>query len=76
MLAVLIVPISLIANVLRVLSLTLITYYFGEAAGQGYLHVFAGLVLFLSALILIISIDRLLLFIVKTRSVTNVRQCD
>lgn len=72
MLAVLIVPISLIANVLRVLSLTLITYYFGEAAGQGFLHVFAGIVLFLSALILIISIDRLLRFIVKTRTAINI----
>ena len=42
------------------MSLTLITYYFGDEAGQGFLHGFAGMVLFLSALMLIISADSLL----------------
>lgn len=68
MLAILIVPISFIANVIRVITLTLITYYYGESAGQGFLHGFAGIVLFLSALILIISLDRSLQFIVNIRS--------
>lgn len=66
-LAILIVPISFIANVIRVISLTLITYYLGDEAGQGYLHGFAGMALFLSALLLIVSMDMLLHFIVKTR---------
>lgn len=66
-LGILIVPISLSANVIRVMALTLITYYFGDAAGQGFLHGFAGMVLFISALLLIISIDSLLLLFVKTR---------
>ena len=61
-LAILIVPISFIANVIRVISLTLITYYLGDEAGQGFLHGFAGLVLFLSALLLIIGTDSLLRF--------------
>ncbi len=61
-LAVLIVPISFAANVIRVCVLTLITYYFGDAAGQGFLHGFAGMVLFLSALMLIIATDGLLRF--------------
>lgn len=56
-LAILIVPISFTANVIRVMSLTLITYYFGDAAGQGFLHGFAGMVLFISALLLIIGFD-------------------
>lgn len=59
-LAILIVPISFAANVIRVMALTLITYYFGDAAGQGFLHGFAGMVLFLSALMLIIATDSLL----------------
>jgi exosortase B len=59
-LAILIVPISFTANVIRVMSLTLITYHFGDAAGQGFLHGFAGMVLFISALMLIISFDTLL----------------
>jgi exosortase B len=59
-LAILVVPISFTANVIRVMSLSLITYHFGDAAGQGFLHKFAGMVLFLSALILIIGFDNLL----------------
>jgi exosortase B len=59
-LALLIVPISFTANVIRVMTLTLITFHFGDAAGQGFLHGFAGMVLFLSALCLIIGIDSLL----------------
>ena len=50
-LALLIVPISFSANVIRVIALTLVTYYFGDAAGQGFLHGFAGMVLFLTALV-------------------------
>lgn len=56
-LAVLIVPISFSANIIRVMTLTLITYYLGDEAGQGFLHGFAGMVLFLSALMLIIAAD-------------------
>jgi exosortase B len=56
-LAILIVPISFTANVIRVMALSLITYHFGDAAGQGFLHGFAGMVLFLSALLLIIGFD-------------------
>ena len=59
-LAILIVPISFTANVIRVMSLSLITYHFGDEAGQGFLHGFAGMVLFLSALLLIIGFDTLL----------------
>ncbi|MDD5479765.1 exosortase B [Rhodoferax sp.] len=56
-LAILIVPISFTANVIRVMALSLITYHWGDAAGQGFLHGFAGMVLFLSALMLIIGFD-------------------
>ena len=61
-LAVLIVPISFTANVIRVMALSLITYHFGNEAGQGFLHGFAGMVLFLSALLLIIGTDTALQF--------------
>lgn len=59
-LAALIVPISFTANVIRVMALSLITYHFGDAAGQGFLHGFAGMVLFLTALLLIIGFDNAL----------------
>jgi exosortase B len=59
-LALLIVPISFSANVLRVMSLTLITYYWGDEAGQGFMHGFAGIVLFASAMMMLIGLDTLL----------------
>jgi exosortase B len=67
-LALLIIPISFTANVIRVMTLSLITYHFGDAAGQGFLHGFAGMVLFLSALLLIIAFDTLLQAIEQFRS--------
>jgi exosortase B len=71
-LACLIVPISFTANVIRVIALTLITYYFGDEAGQGFLHGFAGMVLFFTALILIVSLDALLQWIVRRREARHV----
>lgn len=59
-LAILIIPISFTANTIRVMVLTLITYHFGDEAGQGFLHGFAGMVLFISALLLIMGVDSLL----------------
>jgi exosortase B len=59
-LAILIVPISFGANVIRVTVLCLITYHLGDEAGQGFLHGFAGMVLFLSALTMIIFFDSVL----------------
>jgi exosortase/archaeosortase family protein len=44
----------------RVAALVLITYHFGNAAAQGYLHNFAGMVTFTSALLFIFLIDKLL----------------
>jgi exosortase len=55
-----IVPVSFIANVVRVLVLLLVTYYFGDAAGQGFIHQFAGLLLFAVALGLLFVINHVL----------------
>lgn len=64
-LAILIVPVAFTANVIRVMALTLVTYHFGDDAGQGFLHGFAGMVLFLSALLLIMAVDTILQLIVR-----------
>lgn len=56
-LATLIVPISFVSNVTRVVLLSLITYYWGDMVGQGFLHEFSGMVLFITALLLIIFVD-------------------
>nr|WP_298166935.1 exosortase B [uncultured Pseudomonas sp.] len=67
-LALLIIPIAFSSNVIRVMVLSLITYYFGDAAGQGYLHMFSGMVLFLSALLLVVGVDSLIRWFVRGRS--------
>ena len=67
-LALLIIPISFLANVTRVLILVLVTYHFGDAAGQGFIHEFAGIVLFLVGLALILLTDRLLRLPFKGRN--------
>ncbi|PXW94954.1 exosortase B [Sphaerotilus hippei] len=58
--ACLIFPASFLSNVIRVCTLVLVTYHFGDAAGQGFTHTFAGMVLFLCALVIIIALDHVL----------------
>ena len=53
------VPVAIISNFIRVLVLVLVTYYLGDAAAQGFLHEFAGLLMFSVALITIFGIDKL-----------------
>ena len=53
----LIVPVALIANFVRVLTLILLTYHYGEAAAQGFLHNFAGVFMFAVALMVIYLAD-------------------
>lgn len=73
-LAIMIVPISFISNVTRVIILVLITFYLGDEAGQGFAHEFAGLVLFLVALVLTYGFDRLLAYRVDDEGGARVRR--
>lgn len=59
-LALLAVPIAFCANVIRVVILVLVTFHFGDEAGQGFLHGFAGFILFMAALVLLLLADSLL----------------
>jgi len=52
-----IIPVAVFANFIRILILVLLTYYAGEAAAQGFLHDFAGMTMFMTALITIFLID-------------------
>ena len=40
-----IIPLALLGNLFRIIILCLITYYFGEAAGQGFFHNFSGIMM-------------------------------
>jgi len=55
-----ILPIAFVANIVRVIVLVLITYHFGDEAGQGFLHGAAGMVLMLVALAGFFALDALL----------------
>ncbi|WP_296722797.1 exosortase V [Erythrobacter sp.] len=55
-----IVPIALLANFVRVLILILLTYHAGEAAAQGFLHNFAGIVMFAVAIAAVFALDSVL----------------
>lgn len=60
LLVVAIFPIAVLANFIRVMILVLLTYYAGEAVAQGFMHEFAGLFMFMIALLLIIGLEQLL----------------
>lgn len=60
LLAILVIPIAFCANIVRVCILVLVTYYFGDDAGQGFVHGFAGMVLFMVGLIFMLLADKLL----------------
>ncbi len=55
-----IIPVAVFANFVRIIILVLLTYHVGEAAAQGFLHDFAGMTMFLTALITIFLIDHLI----------------
>jgi exosortase B len=54
-----IVPIAVAANVLRVLVLVLVAYYFGDDAAQGAVHTLAGLLVFVAAFAMLLGVDSL-----------------
>jgi len=62
-----ILPIAFVANIIRVITLVLVTYYLGDEAGQGFLHGAAGMVLMLVALLFFFMLDTLLDKVLKRR---------
>ncbi len=60
LIAILILPISFVSNVIRVIALVLVTYYFGDEVGQGFVHSFAGIFLFMIATAFTIGTDTVL----------------
>jgi exosortase len=59
-LASLIIPVTLFGNFVRVITLCLITFYFGEETGQGFFHNFSGIVIFIIAILGMIGVEFLL----------------
>ncbi len=61
-----ILPIAFVANILRVMVLVLVTYHLGDEAGQGFLHGFAGILLFVIALLFLFALDGALGYVFKS----------
>ena len=55
-----VLPVAIAANFLRVLILILLTYHFGEAAAQSFLHDLAGITMFGLSIGMLYLVDRLL----------------
>jgi exosortase len=53
------IPVAVVSNFVRVLVLVLVTYHFGDSAAQGFIHEFAGLLMFAVALLTVFAIDQL-----------------
>ena len=62
-----ILPIAFAANIVRVMVLILVTYHLGDEAGQGFLHDFAGIMLFVIGLLFLFVLDWVLGFIFPDR---------
>ena len=56
----LIIPMAVLGNLVRVITLCLITFYFGEKAGQGFFHNFSGIVIFIITLLGLMGAESLL----------------
>jgi exosortase len=52
-------PMAVAANIIRVIVIILLTYYFGDSVGQGFAHELAGLLLFACALGGVMAVDKL-----------------
>lgn len=54
-----IVPIAVLANVLRVLALVLVTVHMGPEAAQGWIHGALGMMVFVVAFAMMVGVDRI-----------------
>ena len=55
-----VVPIAVVGNIVRVMTLILMTYFLGDQGAQGVAHGLAGLLLFAVDLVLVFAVDSLL----------------
>lgn len=62
-----IIPVAIFANIVRIIALVLVTYYFGDAAAQGFLHSTAGIVMFVVAVLGIFIIDSMIQRVARFR---------
>ncbi len=54
------IPIAVLGNIVRIMTLILLTYFFGDEVAQGFLHQVSGIFLFAVDLLLVFAVDRIL----------------
>jgi exosortase len=54
------IPIAIVGNILRIMTLILLTYFFGDEVAQGFLHQVSGIFLFAVDLLLVFMLDQFL----------------
>lgn len=64
-LVMLMVPIAIVSNAIRIMGAGAMAHRFGPAAAEGFLHEFSGWVIFVAALILMFSCHRVLCLVAK-----------
>jgi len=60
LLALLMIPIAIVSNAIRIMGAGLLTYHFGPEMAEGFFHEFSGWVIFVAALILMFGCHWLL----------------
>lgn len=63
-----VIPIAILANIVRIIVLVLITYFFGDRVGQSFIHETAGILLFVIALLMVFGLDSLLAMVIKPKA--------
>jgi exosortase len=58
------IPIAVAGNILRIMVLILLTYFYGDQVAQGFMHQLAGVFLFATDLILVFAVDSVLIRVV------------
>ncbi|MDP2905964.1 MAG: exosortase/archaeosortase family protein, partial [Candidatus Omnitrophota bacterium] len=72
-----IVPLALLGNLIRVITLCLVTFYFGAAVAQGFFHYFSGAVIFVIMLLGLLGLESIIpsgTISVKTSYISRARK--
>ena len=72
-----IIPLALLGNLIRVITLCLVTFYFGAAVAQGFFHYFSGAVIFVIMLLGLLGLESLIpsgTFSVKASPISRARK--
>jgi exosortase len=63
-----VIPIAIVANIVRIIVLVLLTYFAGDAVAQSFLHMTAGMFVFVVALLAVFGIDHLMSAVLSRRA--------